>query len=686
MAEEFDSKSDAKAPDDRYRRWMDEIALAQKEEKPWIERAGKVIDRYRDEKRTGGRKFNILWANVETLKPTVYSHTPKPVVRRRYLDADPIGREAADVLQRALTAAIDEYDFDGAIENVRDDLLLAGRGVARVEYEPVIGRRPAKEGETPDGEDDDGAYIEAIERQYVKCCYVYWRDFIVSPARTWKDVRWLGFRHLMTAEDLKREFPGKHVERTVDATPNTDRQKRSDDPPDMFKRAEVWEIWDKDSRKRLFVSDGAKEILREEEDPLKLEGFFPVPEPVYAVRTSDNLVPIPEYTMYQDQAQEIDQVTVRIDKLVSALKVRGFYPAAVKEMADLLGHGDDAKLWPVADWEGLMQQGGGSFDKLIAILPIETIANVLAGLAAHREQLKQEIYELTGISDIVRGSSKEQETATAQRIKGNYAQVRMTPRSRPMQKFIRDLLRLKAEIMAEHYTPETLARMVGKPIRPEVMMLLKNDKLRDFRIDVETDSTVAPDEEAEKQAVNELLTSVTGFLDASLKIGAAEPLMVPMLLEMLKMAVRRYRAGQELEDVIDQTSQAVVQKIQNPPPPPPDPNIIKAEADVKVKQAELQMKGQAQQAEMGMKREEHAMNMQARTAEIAMEQDAKRMELAIDMEGKQLQAQVDREVAGQQMAQSQAEHEMSMEHQAQAGALKLEQQKAAAKAKPAQPR
>lgn len=679
MAEEFDSKSDAKAPDDRYRRWMDEIKLAQKEEKPWIERAGKVIDRYRDEKRTAGRKFNILWANVETLKPTVYSHTPSPVVRRRYLDVDPVGRAAADVLQRALTAAIDEYDFDGTIENVRDDLLLAGRGIARVEYEPVIGQREPMEGETP----NEAGMVEEIERQYVKCCYVYWRDFLVSPARTWRDVRWVGFRHLMTAEDLKREFPGKHVERTVDATPNSDAEKRHDDPPDMFKRAEVFEIWDKDSRKRLFVSDGAKEILREEDDPLRLEGFFPVPEPVYAVRTSDNLVPIPEYTMYQDQAQEIDQVTVRIDRLVSAMKVRGFYPGVVKEMGDLLGHGDDAKLWPIADWEGFVQHGGGNMEKMIALLPIETIANVLTALAQHRDQLKQEIYELTGISDIVRGASDSGETATAQRIKGNYAQVRMTPRSRPMQKFIRDLLRLKAEIMAEHYTPETLGRMTGKPIDPQVMALLKNDKLRDFRIDVETDSTIAPDEEAEKAAVNELLTSVTGFLDASLKIGAAEPMMVPMLLEMLKMAVRRYRAGQELEDVIDQTSQAIIQKIQNPPPPPPNPDVEKAKVEIEAKQMEMQMKGQAQQAEMGMKREEHAMTMQAKRDEIAMDQEAKRMELAIDMEGKQLQAQVDREVAGQQMAQSQAEHQMSLEQQAQAGALKLEQQKAAAKAKPA---
>ena len=46
----------------------------------WTARTKKIIKRYRDDTRgqtmNESAKFNILWSNIQTLRPTVYSRLP----------------------------------------------------------------------------------------------------------------------------------------------------------------------------------------------------------------------------------------------------------------------------------------------------------------------------------------------------------------------------------------------------------------------------------------------------------------------------------------------------------------------------------------------------------------------------------------------------------------------------------
>ena len=64
--------------------WLDRINQADKAEKQWRIRAGKIIKKYRSDDGVdlqGNRQsesFNILWSNVETLAPALYNRTPKP--------------------------------------------------------------------------------------------------------------------------------------------------------------------------------------------------------------------------------------------------------------------------------------------------------------------------------------------------------------------------------------------------------------------------------------------------------------------------------------------------------------------------------------------------------------------------------------------------------------------------------
>ncbi len=570
--------------DSAVQRWKRELELADKEEKTWRELAPKIIKRYRDERRrdNDSRRFNILWSNVETLKPAIFSQTPAPDVRRRFLDQDPIGRDAAEIMERALSFSIDDYDFDSVIEQVRDDMLLAGRGVARVTYEAEIDREPLdvvpifdfdpetgeefEAGERfmrngvdtePDGRDGNGPFVENITDETVRCEYVYWEHFRMSPARTWADVRWIAFKHFMTRDQLKEMWPDKAAQvplnATVDPAEDSERTKGTDEPDTPFRRAVVWEIWDKTGGEVKWYAEGMTELLESTEPPLTLQGFFPIPEPLYAITTTDTMVPVPEFTIYQDQADELDTLTFRINKLIGAAKVAGIYSARQEETINALAQADDLDLVPAQDWLALADQGG--IGRAIEWLPLDQIATVLAGLYRQREQLRQEIFELTGISDLFRGSSSPSETATAQRIKGNFGQLRMTPRQKPMARFVRDVLRLKAEIIAEQFDPTTIARMTGQVITDDVVGIYRDDRLRSFRIDIETDSTVKPDAEREKAEATEFMSAVTAYLQGAVGIAAQAPGTIPMLMEMLKFGVRNFKTGRTLEEVIDQTAE-----------------------------------------------------------------------------------------------------------------------------------
>ena len=116
--------------------WLSVIKAYDTEFKPWQTRAGKIIDRYRDEKRLDNAenpavKFNILWANVQTLVPATFARLPQPDVSRRFSDRDPVGRVASLLLERALDFEIQHYrDYRSTMKQSVTDRFLGGRGTA----------------------------------------------------------------------------------------------------------------------------------------------------------------------------------------------------------------------------------------------------------------------------------------------------------------------------------------------------------------------------------------------------------------------------------------------------------------------------------------------------------------------------------------------------------------------------
>jgi len=776
MAEKRDNEDSPEQS--AWQRWNDELELARKAKgfDQWHTRSKRIVKRYRAERGDvsensddlEGARFNILWSNVQTLMPALFAKSPKPVVERRYLDRDDVGRTASVILERTLSYELDDGTYLSALKKGVLDRLLPGRGVVWIRYEPKFTPMPGKTQETSDGGGEsrpalngkpgypasdmrsetvngekDGLPLpaegpragvapspsdvpqEQVADESVVVDYIDWRDFMTSPARTWEEVWWVGKRVYMTRKELVKRFGDVGKEPTLDWSPvetTSSAVGQSTEGNTKQRRAKVWEIWDKQARKVYWMAESYKDkLLDEKDDPLGLEGFWPVPRPLFATLTNDSLIPIPDYVEYEDQANELDDLTTRITNLVKTIKTCGVYDASVGELKRMFEEGFENELVPCDNMAEFSSKAGANGMGHIWLLPIKDMAATLIQLYDARERTKQVLYEVTGISDIVRGSSQGgAKTATEQRIKGQFASMRLNDMQAEVARFARDTLRIMGEIIAEHFDPMTLfeisgfeqyakeqwppeipesppmapmmghnggppleapaavAPAVGAPVpgpasssgggpMPGMMApppdpnmlamqkasemfqkavaLLRNDKLRGFRIDIETDSIVEPDQQQMQEARTQLMGAISQFLPQAIEAGAQSPELKPLLARLLMFFLRGFKASRDIESAFEQFIDDMTRDAAKPkPPPPPTPDQIKAEMmreqqanENKRMEAQALIDKQKADQDMAMKQQEFQLDREKQAAELQMEREK------MDIERQKMQMQFEHE-------------------------------------------
>jgi len=662
-------------------KWVEAIASYEREFKKWENRAEKIVKIYRDfdsnadNRNTQAVNFNILWSNIQTLLPAVFSRLPKPDVSRRYRDTDPIGRVAALLLERALCFEVDHYpDYGAAMENCVRDRFLGGRGQAWVRYEPHIVALP---GDPEDGlqvtdDADAGVEGEQIEEIEYECCpvdYVHWKDFGHVVARTWEEVPAVWRKVYMNRDALIKRF-GEEIAYRIpldtkpDAINNGNFTQNSSQ--DAKSQACIYEIWDKENQKAIWFSKTLKQIIDERSDPLGLENFFPCPRPLYATLTSDTLVPVPDYKQYQDQAQQLNKLAVRIDGLIKMLVVKGVYDAAIPELARLFKEAGNGDLIPVKSFQNFSEKAGlkGSID-LFDIAPIVAALNEAYQAM---EAVKNEIYELMGISDIVRGSSDPQETYGAQKLKGQYGSMRLRSNQEAVVKFATELLQIKAQIICKHFQPENFLKIAAadqiqptdQQMIPQAIQLLMGDRamnpevetregpLMGFRIEVSSDSMVQMNEEQEKNDRVQFLGAVSGFLRDAMAAVQQAPQLAPLSALLLKYGVSGFKVGKTVEGAIDQMIDQLTQEAQNPQPKPSKEEM-------------------AAQASMQQEKQKAQLQAMLKDREIQAEK-----ELELARQQFQAQEEQNRNQLEAQRSQLEARLEAQLEMQRQANARELE--------------
>jgi len=649
--------------------WHDQIEAAIKIFDKWEKRGQKVVKRYRDERdaiEMPRMKFNILWSNIQVLYPALYGRQAKPEVSRRYMDQDPVGRLASTMLERVMEYETTQFgDFDAAMSGAVQDRLLPGRGTAWIRYEPVIvNETPEVEGEME--RDESQVYntiedpTERIDAAHSPIDYVYWADFLHSPARTWDEVWWVARAVYMTKEEGVERF-GDVFKNVSLTSSNTDMDGKNPMTAKMTydKKAMIYEIWNKRTAKVCWIAKGYPQALDERDDPLELDEFFPCPKPLMATTTTGTMIPVPDYCEYEDQAQELDNLTQRIYLLTKACKAVGVFNAEFKELARMFSEGVDNKLFPVTAWAAMSEKGGlkGAID----MMDTSQIIITLRELYSAREQVKQSIYEIMGISDILRGSSKAQETLGAQQLKANFGSLRLKSSQGDVAKFATDIFKLKAQVICKFYPPELIVEMSGVMNTPDgqdpqmlqaALQMLSNSTIRDFHIAVEADSLAQIDEQAEKQGAQEAIGAIGAFLREAIPMVTQAPDTLPMVSEMLLFLVRRYRAGRSLESAVEKAMKALQDKADaaKQQPKQPNPEMMQMQAEQQAEQMRMQAQAQTEQMKMQAQAQTEQMKMQA---QAQIEQGKAQLEM--QMQQAKTQAEM-------QLAQMKAEFEVAKQN------------------------
>jgi hypothetical protein len=760
-----------------WRKQIDKIRDDSKH-KRWLKRCTSIEKRYRDERnRTdeeGQRRCNVLWTNVEILTPAIYGKCPTPIAERRFRDKDPVGRGAAQILERSLRNEIEITGYDEALQQAVRDYLLVGRGVVWVRYEPEVEEGTSivseggmdiddAEGEIkPDDEDPEAEKLkdtgDRITRESTPIDYIHWEDFFTMPfnARTWKEVTAVAKRVYMTRDRMKDRF-GPVIAKAVPLKKDERGAQRYDGPDqDPDDKGEVFEIWSLTDKSVYWVAEGYDYLCDRKDDPLDLENFFPCPRPIFSNTTNGTLIPVPDYIEYQDQAIQIDELTQRISMLAKACKVAGVYNAAAKDIMRLLDESVENELIPVDDWAAFADKGGVAGN--ISLLPLKEIIGCLNELVMIKEKTVVELDRLTGINDIMRGTTDPRETLGGQRLKSNTAGTRLQRRQNEVARFARDTVRIMADIMSQHFSPLSLIEASGAlyeeglgetdmpelstlqgppgqlpmlpqqapfsgqpqaqgpvpppvgagptpqmaappppmggppagppgmqppgtnivpfpgqqapagqpmggqpPVPPELqakmqglqrisdaITLLRNERLRGFRVDIEVDSTIYGDSQQEKGDRVQFITTVTQFLQQAMLMSGQVPQIAPLLGKFLQFGVRGFHVGRDLEAAIEDFSDSAVklahQKAQQASSQP-QPAVIAAQAQM------LKAHTVAQSEAAKSKREDAKLQLDAHQTQqkSAIEQQQAQAEIqrqAIETQGDQQQAQADIHMKG----------------------------------------
>lgn len=598
-------------------RWTQEMAASAEELEAWHSSAERAVAAYLDDRPRAGQRLNLFSANVNTQEAMLFGNIPKVDAERRFRDStDEDARVAALILDRMLNGDLerDEESYPRALDSSLNDWLRVGFGGYRLRYVRETEQTEPQEAKI----DEQGVELapavpagEQILNEEVETDYFYWKDQAWSPARTFAEVRWWGFRSLLSQSSAEKKFG---VRLPLRGEQKDTGGKDTKDPKTPWARAEVWEIWDKENECLWFWCKGYQKVLVPAElkadanangsipDPLGIRGFWPFPEPVMSNLTTSKLIPRPDYAMSRDQYESINDLTTRIGLLRDVVKAAGVFDQSVGELGQIL-EGSDNKLVPATNYAALAEKGG--IAACIAWLPL---ADIVAALDKLRDVRNEEInlhFQTSGVSDIMRGEATAPgTTATEQAIKAKFASVRQDKAQKRFARFAGDGQRIRAEIICKHFSDETiLARSNAQGLAqqdqqrvPAALKILR-DQFHGFKIAVKPDSISLTDYAANKQEAMDVLETIGSFIQTIGPLAVQAPQITPMLLQLLQAFLAKVKGGEDVEGILDQAIEVAQQAASQPKPPDPMMQIRLQQEQGKIQTQQL--KGQTEQVKAG---------------------------------------------------------------------------------------
>lgn len=671
--------------------WNSQISAAENRHDKFFEEAKESIAVYKARKDLSDtqRRLNVWWYIINTLIPAYYSSTPKAEVNLRKRVGGLKYQLGSIILERNTQFSMDEhFDFDMVGYNAALQFLLTGRGILWARYEAEFEMEETEIAliQTPGGlvdaqgnpftgdektivQSPEGLLIAKMEievkddeRAILDC--VQYDDFLTSDARNESEIEWQARRAYLSKYEVEKMFGSEVADKlSFDSFPEVIKNQRLDDQNKYEGKAELYEIWCKETEKVYWLQrKGEMSILEEGEVPVEFEGFWPCSTINQSV-DPDCVIPVSDYVHVKDQVLEVERLTTRIASTVQAIRTNALYDATMGQQVEQLLQGD-LKLVPVMNWPNYKGRGGSANG--IEYFDIRPYVESLQVLQGARTAALEQLYETLKVSDLLRGTSAEYKTATANRLENAWSSLGLIVRQNQFAKFISDGVNKLGTIIASQFEPKTLLQvadadsliapylqqgdpaqmmMQSEQIKQEIIAAIQDEDERVYRIVIATDSMVALDEAQDKQDGLALMESCGQFFESMKTMTEGYPPLAGFSMELMQNLIRRFKGGKELDGLFQKALMDVKmladQKAQQAAQQPPDPLVLQVEQQREAAQMKAQLEMQRMQLD--------AQEMQQKAYMAQIDAQARMTQSQAEVEVAYRKAQLD-EFAAQQNA------------------------------------
>jgi hypothetical protein len=653
---------------------LDRIDEAKKHCKTWwadskasIEEASRGEKTSKKTGRTEKKGYPAWWSAVRTVQPAIYSRTPSVVSRAMLTDIEDTAADLASIcLERLGHQLIEACPFDAVMGYTRDIYIHSGRTAPRVVFEAKFKQETVQQkiyvqptNEQPlDGnvqyqQDEQGIFyiqeqiIEKLETASVQPKPLHYEDAVHYPpcARWHQEIEAMAYKVEMSKKEFSERFGEEYLEIVSFDYDSGDEGKTSSKGKSKGgNQCCVWEYWNKKDKKVYWLTECYKEgFLDVKDDPYELVGFFP--SPPYMIGTTDleDLYPVPDFIHLEPFIKQLNASFDRYRRLLLTLKRKGIYDQSFKELEKLGQNTDDGDFIGLKNFRQLIQDGG--LDTVIKFFPVREFSQAVVEVANAIQDFEQKFYELYGIPDILRGVSDPRETAAAQQQKGRFTSLRFSAIQRDFQRLAKDTIEIMCDLALKFFPDDKLADLCGyrffdeqqKALWPEVLQILRNDQQRQLRIEIETDSTITMNEQAEiekrKYLADVITAGVQGFGNPNMTQSGQV-----VLAEALQYFIRGMSSGKQLNASLG----ALIKELKTPPPPPepppPDPAIENAKMDYQLKIQKMNQESMDRQTDAALRSKELDMKMAGLQVESTLKQrelflEEQRLKFDADMAG-----------------------------------------------------
>jgi hypothetical protein len=687
-------------PEGQYKRWNAEFAAANPGIKKWQKEGDRVVRQFLGKGANtpdeGGIdelnfKLNLFHSNVSTQMAMLYGNTPKVEVNRTFSDSeDDVARVASEMASRILNQDIQDSGATcvSVLRQALEDRLLPGMGSARCKYDytsKIVATPAIIDPETAE-ELAPAVEEEQVTDEWVDIIYTHWKDIKWSPARTYEELRWKAYRSYLDYEALCKRF-GEEVANEIPMDSKGKFAPSDTDSKDGEEQAnpqgEVWEIWSKNDKKVYWYVEGYPKILEVEDDPLELEQFWPDPPPMIANTTTSKWMPRSDYAIAQDLYIQINELETRITILTKACKLVGVYDKKQEGIKRVFNEGVENDLIPVDNWAAFAEAGGTK--GVIDWIPIEEVANVITILTQKQEQKIQQLYEVTGMSDILRGAAQKYEAAATSKAKDKFASIRIQALQDEFARFASDLQAIKLEIMSKHFEPYCFIEQSNISNTPDAQFaepavaLLKDYDAARWRVKIRPETLAMADFAQLKQDRGEFITGMATFMQSAAPLAQLDKKIVPTLLRIMQWAMAGFKGSNEIEGVMDSAIKLFTEQANQPEPEKPDPQIIKIQAEIQMAQEEHKAKMEQQQQKAMADMAEMQQKSELERQKIAAQIEQDRQEFELRMAEMQQEFKLEMAKLIMELKAAKQEQQIQLESQATSAAIGAAEKEHAAK-------